>query len=63
MSFVRKFLSTSEVAKLFHVHYSSVTRWCHDGLLPFETTPGGHFRIPSDASLIQSRMGGATANG
>ena len=34
-----------QVAQAFNVSESSVKRWCDDGRLPVEKTPGGHRRI------------------
>lgn len=38
------FLSRSEVARLFGVSPSTVTRWARTGLIQTVRTPGGHYR-------------------
>lgn len=40
----REFLSRREVARLFGVSPSTVTRWARTGLLQTVRTPGGHYR-------------------
>ncbi len=42
------FLSRGQVAQLFGVSLSTVTRWARLGLLPAVRTPGGHYRYPAD---------------
>ena len=42
---VREFLSTGEVARLFGVSPSAVTRWARTGVLKAVRTPGGHYRF------------------
>jgi predicted site-specific integrase-resolvase len=37
--------NTVEVAAIFRVSHSTVTSWCSRGLLPYTTTPTGHFRF------------------
>jgi len=41
-------LSRTEVARLFGVSTSSVTRWARTGLLKAIRTPGGHYRFPAE---------------
>jgi excisionase family DNA binding protein len=41
-----RFLSRGEVARLFGVSVSTVTRWARLGLLATVRTPGGHYRFP-----------------
>lgn len=43
-----RFLSRGEVAALFGVSLSTVTRWARKGLLKAIRTPGGHYRFPAD---------------
>ena len=38
------FLSRSDVASLFGVSLSTVTRWARTGLIQAVRTPGGHYR-------------------
>ena len=40
----REFLSRGEVARLFGVSPSTVTRWARSGLVASVRTPGGHYR-------------------
>jgi excisionase family DNA binding protein len=42
------FLSRREVADLFGVSVSTVTRWARQGLLKTLRTPGGHYRFPAE---------------
>ena len=44
----REFLSRVEVARLFGVSASSVTRWARAGLIRALRTPGGHYRFPAE---------------
>ena len=44
----RAYLSRSEVARLFGVSVSSVTRWARTGLIRAIRTPGGHYRFPAE---------------
>ncbi len=44
----RPYLSRSEVARLFGVSTSSVTRWARAGLIKAIRTPGGHYRFPAE---------------
>jgi excisionase family DNA binding protein len=39
------FLSRGDVARLFGVSPSTVTRWARTGVLPAVRTPGGHYRF------------------
>ena len=43
-----EFLSRGEVARLFGVSLSTVTRWARTGLLQTVRTPGGHYRYRAD---------------
>jgi excisionase family DNA binding protein len=42
----REWLSRTEVARLFQVSASTVTRWAREGKVPARRTPGGHYRYP-----------------
>jgi excisionase family DNA binding protein len=44
-----EFLSTGEVALLFGVSPSAVTRWARTGVLRAVRTPGGHYRFRASA--------------
>lgn len=48
-------LTTSEVAELLAVHASTVKRWCNDGDLPSEKTPGGHRRVHLEDAVAFAR--------
>lgn len=55
------FLSRSEVAGLFGVSLSTVTRWARTGLLPAIRTPGGHYRYRAeDVRRLTRRIGAVT---
>ncbi len=41
------FLSRGQVARLFGVSLSTVTRWARTGMIPALRTPGGHYRFRS----------------
>jgi excisionase family DNA binding protein len=41
-------LSRREVAEIFQVSPSTVTRWAREGRVPARRTPGGHYRYPAD---------------
>jgi len=43
-----RFLTRREVARLFGVSGSTVTRWARTGLLRAVRTPGGHHRFRAD---------------
>ena len=51
-------LTSSEAASLLDVHPSTVKRWCNDGELHSEVTPGGHRRIPIDTAVDFARSKG-----
>jgi excisionase family DNA binding protein len=51
------FLSRGEVAKLFGVSVSTVTRWARTGLLKAVRTPGGHYRFRADEMRRAARAG------
>jgi excisionase family DNA binding protein len=43
-----EFMSRAQVARLFGVSVSSVTRWARAGLIRAIRTPGGHYRFPAE---------------
>ena len=47
----REFLSRGEVARLFGVSPSTVTRWARAGLVASVRTPGGHYRYRAQDAL------------
>ncbi|MDX1494105.1 MAG: cobalamin-dependent protein [Longimicrobiales bacterium] len=51
-------LTSTETATLLDVHPSTVKRWCNDGELDFDQTPGGHRRIRVDAAVRFARERG-----
>jgi excisionase family DNA binding protein len=42
------FLSRGQVAGLFGVSASTVTRWARTGMIPSIRTPGGHYRFRAE---------------
>jgi excisionase family DNA binding protein len=48
----RDFLSRGEVARLFGVSPSTVTRWARSGLVASVRTPGGHYRFRAQDALL-----------
>jgi excisionase family DNA binding protein len=54
------FLSRRDVARMFGVSTSTVTRWAQRGLLRTVRTPGGHYRFPAgETRKAASRAGAA----
>jgi excisionase family DNA binding protein len=53
-----RFLSRREVAQLFGVSVSTVTRWARQGLLKTVRTPGGHYRFPAAETRRAARESG-----
>lgn len=47
-----EFLTTAEVARRFRVSQQQVRRWCEQGLIQAERTPGGTWRIPADVAFL-----------
>ena len=52
-----EFISRGEVARLFGVSPSTVTRWARTGLLKAVRTPGGHYRFHADEMRRAARAG------
>ena len=50
-------LSRAEVARLFGVSGSTVTRWARTGLLHALRTPGGHYRFRAEEVRRAARAG------
>jgi excisionase family DNA binding protein len=48
-------LTSTEAASLLDVHPSTVKRWCNDGELDSELTPGGHRRISMRDAMALAR--------
>ncbi len=44
-----EWLSRRDVARIFQVSPSTVTRWAREGRVPAKRTPGGHYRYPAEA--------------
>ena len=42
------FLSRGQIAGLFGVSLSTVTRWARTGMIPSLRTPGGHYRFRAE---------------
>jgi excisionase family DNA binding protein len=51
------YLSRGEVARLFGVSASTVSRWARRGLLKTIRTPGGHYRFRADEMRRAARAG------
>ena len=45
---ISRFLTRRDVAKLFGVSASTITRWARTGLIAAVRTPGGHYRYRFD---------------
>jgi excisionase family DNA binding protein len=60
----RQYLSRSEVAKMFQVSPSTITRWADEGKLPCVKTLGGHrrYEVRAIMKLVRQRAG-KEANG
>jgi excisionase family DNA binding protein len=59
------YLRTAQVAELLHVSPKTVSRWAHEGKLPFLRTLGGHRRYPEAEvrGLVDELTRDATTNG
>ncbi len=59
-----RYIATSDVARMLHVHPKTVSRWAKEGRLPFIRTLGGHRRYPKIEieRLAQSLVGAAPVN-
>ena len=57
-----EFLSRGEVARLFGVSLSTVTRWARTGLLQAVRTPGGHYRYRAKDMRRAARAVAAITN-
>jgi excisionase family DNA binding protein len=44
----KKTMSRTEVARLFQVSASTVTRWAREGKIPAQRTLGGHYRFSTE---------------
>ncbi|HKD12054.1 MAG TPA: helix-turn-helix domain-containing protein [Thermoanaerobaculia bacterium] len=54
-----RYLSRLQVARLFGVSASTVTRWARLGMLHAVRTPGGHYRFPAEETRKTARDAGA----
>ena len=54
-----EFLSRAEVARLFGVSGSTVTRWARTGVLKAIRTPGGHYRFRAAAVRLATAASSA----
>jgi excisionase family DNA binding protein len=54
-----RFLTRREVARLFGVSNSTVTRWAQKGLLKTVRTPGGHYRFPASETRHAAARAGS----
>jgi excisionase family DNA binding protein len=50
-----RFVSRRDVAKLFGVSASTITRWARTGLITAVRTPGGHYRFRAEDVLREVR--------
>ena len=57
---VDSWLTRTDVAHLFQVSPSTVTRWAREGRIPAKRTPGGHYRYPAPE---MRRLAGTAAPG
>ena len=57
------FLSRREVARLFGVSLSTVTRWALTGLIATIRTPGGHYRYRAEDVRQAARSEGGVDEG
>jgi excisionase family DNA binding protein len=53
---VSRFLTRRDVAKLFGVSASTITRWARTGLIASVRTPGGHYRYRFDDVARAARI-------
>jgi excisionase family DNA binding protein len=58
-----EFLTRRQVARLFGVSASTVTRWARTGLLATVRTPGGHYRFRADETRRAAGSGPRGAAG
>lgn len=57
-----RLLTPKQVAEIFGMHPSSVTKWADDGKLPFVRTPGGQRRYRvEDVDDLYARTFGSAA--
>ena len=50
-----KYLTTQQVAEIFHVHPNTVVMWANAGKLAAARTPGGHRRFdPDDVERLRA---------
>lgn len=44
-----EWLTRRDVARIFQVSPSTVTRWAREGRVPAKRTPGGHYRYSAES--------------
>jgi excisionase family DNA binding protein len=49
-------LTSKDIARHLNVTEQTVRQYARDGVIPFETTPGGHRRFDLDAVLLALRL-------
>ena len=57
-----EFLTRAEVARLFGVSLSTITRWARTGLIRASRTPGGHYRYRAEEVRHAVGTGHAPSN-
>jgi excisionase family DNA binding protein len=57
----QKTMSRTQVARLFQVSASTVTRWAREGKIPAQRTLGGHYRFSAETMLkLAAEMAGGS---
>lgn len=49
---IKTVYTTGEIAKLLHIHQTTIIDWMEKGLIEGYRTPGGHRRIQREALLL-----------
>jgi excisionase family DNA binding protein len=59
---MQKYLTTRQVAEVFHVHPNTVVVWANEGRLPVVRTAGGHRRFdPAEVEALREKVQSAGA--